>query len=174
MIKKILVSIMVLSIMLVMVGTAAANPYNLRIWNAAGTAIADNPLDLKPGDTIVLSLYMEGMVNDSDIYPIDPAIVTAWNGGTSTDVTVTYTTAILTPGGADPYIQVGEVTITLSPTAPIGAGYNIAIGAASANPLDIGLASRNVDSIPEFPLIALPVAGILGLMFIISSRKKKE
>ena len=32
----------------------------------------------------------------------------------------------------------------------------------------------SLTGIPEFPTIALPIAAILGLMFIISSRKKKE
>lgn len=31
-----------------------------------------------------------------------------------------------------------------------------------------------INAIPEFPTVALPIAAILGLMFIISSRKKKE
>lgn len=157
-----------------MIGTATADPYNLRIYDTAGNAPAANPLGLLPGDSIVLSLCMESMVNDSDTFPINPAVITAWDGGNSADVTVTYTTGVLTPNGNDPHIQVGEVNITLSPTALVGAGYNIQIGANGSLPMDIGLASRNVNSIPEFPTIALPIAGILGLMFIISSRKKKE
>ena len=31
-----------------------------------------------------------------------------------------------------------------------------------------------INAIPEFPTVALPVAAVLGLMFILSSRKKKE
>ncbi len=171
--NKLIISALLIFGLVGMIGTAAAEPYNLRIYNAAGTAPADNPLDLQPGDSIVLSLYMEKMVNDSDTFPITPT-VTSIAGSNPADVTVTLATGVLTPAGSDPYIQVGEVTISLSASAPIGDQYNIEIDAPGANPLDIGVASRNVNSIPEFPTIALPIAGILGLMFIISSRKKKE
>ena len=172
--NKLIISALLIVCLVGMIGTAAAEPYNLRIYNAAGTAPAANPLGLVPGNSIVLSLYMETMVNDSDTFLINPAVITAWNGGNPADVTVTYTTGVLTPNGSDPYTQVGEVNITLSPTALVGAGYNIQIRANGSLPMDIGLASRNVDSIPEFPTVALPIATILGLMFIISSRKKKE
>ena len=36
------------------------------------------------------------------------------------------------------------------------------------------LKGEGLSAIPEFPTIALPIAAVLGLMFIISSRKKKE
>ena len=39
---------------------------------------------------------------------------------------------------------------------------------------EIGGSSTTLNPIPEFPLIALPVAAVIGLMFIIRSRKKEE
>ncbi|MDF1531896.1 MAG: PEF-CTERM sorting domain-containing protein [ANME-2 cluster archaeon] len=171
--NKLIISALLVFGLVGMIGTAAADPYNLRIYNTAGTAPADNPLQLLPGDSIVLSLYMEKMANDSDTFPIT-TLVSSIAGSNPADVTVSLATGVLTPSGADPYTQVGEVTITLSPSAPVGAQYNIQVSAPGANPLDIGVASRNVNSIPEFPTVALPIAAILGLMFIISSRKKEE
>ena len=56
----------------------------------------------------------------------------------------------------------GEVTIITNAIGdPEQEGYQ-----------DIGAGANNF--IPEFPTVALPIAAILGLMFIISSRKKKE
>ncbi len=169
--NKLIVSALLIIGLVGMIGSASA--YNLRAYDAAGTAPANNPLDLQPGGSIVLSLYMESMVNDSDTFPITTT-VTSIAGSNPADVTVTCVTGVLTPAGSDPYIQYGEITISLSASAPIGDQYNVEVAAPGANPLDIGVASRNVDSIPEFPIIALPVAAVLGLMFIISSRKKDE
>ena len=170
MIKK----IMIIAILIVaMTGTASA--YNLRIFDAAGATPAPNPLNLLPGQSLTLSLNMEGMVNDSEVFPIDPAVVTPLGGGgVLADVSVVYATGSLSPAGSDPYTQVAEVTVTLAAAAPIGATYNIQIGADGANPMDIGLASRNAASVPEFPTIALPVAAILGLAFIFQRRREEE
>ena len=169
--NKLIISTLLIVGLVGMIGTAAA--YNLRAYDAAGTAPADNPLELLPGETIVLSLYMESMANDYDTFPITTT-VSSIAGSNTADVTVSLDTGVLTPGGSDPHIQVGEVTIVLSPSAPVGAQYNIAISAPGAITMDLGLTSRNVNSIPEFPTVALPIAAVLGLMFIISSRKKKE
>ena len=172
--KKIVTTIIVAIALIAMMGVASADPYNLRIYNAAGTAPAANPLDLQPGQSLTLSLYMESMVNDSDVFPILPAVVTPFSGGAVGDISVVYTTGTLTPAGSDPYVQVAEVNVTLAAAAPIGAYYNIQIGADGASPMDIGLASRNLNSIPEFPTIALPIAAILGLAFIFQRRREEE
>lgn len=47
-------------------------------------------------------------------------------------------------------------------------------GVSSGNSVVTGKSTTIAYGIPEFPLIALPIATVLGLMFIISSRKKKE
>ena len=52
--------------------------------------------------------------------------------------------------------------------------WNTSTGAIGQGAATIGSSNTPGTAIPEFPTVALPIAAILGLMFIISSRKKKE
>jgi len=90
-------------------------------------------------------------------------------------VTIVFKTGNMTPNGQNPYTQVGEVNISLISNAPIGAKYGILIqaGVVGVN-LEVGTASRLLTSIPEFPTVALPVAGVIGLVYLLNFRKKKQ
>lgn len=57
------------------------------------------------------------------------------------------------------------------PTA--GSGSIITTAGSTVSSDRVNVAVNNIP-IPEFPTVALPIAAVLGLMFILSSRKKKE
>ena len=67
-----------------------------------------------------------------------------------------------------------ELYIKSIPGTPAGQNYTISIVDLGLDPVTINAATIQGNTIPEFPTIALPIAAILGLMFIISSRKKEE
>lgn len=48
---------------------------------------------------------------------------------------------------------------------------DLANGISNEETIELGSASRNVNSIPEFPTVALPIASVLGLVYMV--RKKK-
>ncbi len=86
------------------------------------------------------------------------------------DISVTFSHPSFTPADITD-TDIGVITITN--TAGIeGASYLITISAGATGVEFGGAASRHVDSIPEFPTVALPVAAILGLVFIFGRKKE--
>ena len=174
--NKMIISILLMVGLVGMIGTAAADPYDALLYNAAGTAPAVTPINLLPGQTIILSYHAEKVAVQSigDDIPYWNKVTVVSDGSLGelkTDITVV-TPVNFTPTAAI-CTDVGVITITNN--GPIGAVYNVEIGATGGVVyFETGSASRPTNSIPEFPTVALPIAAILGLMFIISSKKKKE
>ena len=174
--NKLIISTLLIFGLVGMIGTAAADPYDALLYNAAGTAAAVTPINLQPGQSITLSYHAENVAaasigDDIPYWNIVTVVSDGSLGELITDITVV-TPVNFTPTAAT-YTDVGVITITNN--GPIGAVYNVEIGATGGVVnFDTGSASRPTNSIPEFPIIALPIAAVLGLMFIISSRKKDE
>ncbi|WP_342304715.1 PEF-CTERM sorting domain-containing protein [Methanolobus sp. ZRKC5] len=166
--------ILVLLVAISMMGVAAANPYTADIFNAAGTAPVGD-LALKPGDSITLSYRM------TDISPVEQGLVLPYvtqvavvsGTGAASDITITTPANVVVPL-ATSYTDVGVITVSLNANAPLHTIYRISIGAGPVlASTEIDSASRYVESIPEFPTIALPVAAILGLAFFMQRRKEE-
>jgi len=67
-----------------------------------------------------------------------------------------------------------ELWIKSKTGTPMGEEYSIIIEDSATSPITITAVTNQGTSIPEFPIIALPIAAILGFMFFINSRKKEE
>ncbi|TFG43953.1 MAG: PEF-CTERM sorting domain-containing protein [Bacteroidia bacterium] len=147
MIKKILISIMVLSIMLVMVGTAAAS------ITVVGGTVDDN-------GAAVLAATVKAY-SDAD------CLTQLGSESGLTDISGEYSLIIPDQSVGTP-VWVKAVKGERTGITPTTVTADIQIPR-----LNIVLANITMD-IPEFSTVALPIAAVLGLMFIISSRKKEE
>lgn len=167
-----------------MAGSAMADPFDAALWNAAGTAPADTTLNLKPGESITLSFHLSHVAYPNSKYNYDVPVISAAGGGSASDIIVSPSPlGSFVPSSLQQniesdgtgYTDVGAITITLASNAPLGASYSVKIGAASESTqvvIDSGSASRNVNSIPEFPTVALPVAAVIGLVFVLGRKKE--
>ena len=163
------------------------NPTGLCI----GEGVSYNPLGLtkddgvttcvKPGDTISYTMsYKNGNPTDvTGVTLVDkvPAEVTVTDtgGGTQSGNTVTWDIGTLTTG------QSGSKTLTVTVKAGTAAGTVIdnaaTINANEANTGPTTVHERTTVcgvSVPEFTSVAIPVAGILGMVLLISLRKRRE
>jgi len=163
--------ITVLAIIALFIGTASA--YDANIWNEAGTAAVDNPIVIKPGQTLTFSYHGENFASDDQVLPYFSEVQAVGGGAVDTDMTVVITETNMEPGTADPYTDVGVIQITLDANAPVTGQWRVTVGAGEdVQTLDVGSAARNF-LIPEFPTVALPIAAILGLAFIFQRRKEE-
>ncbi|AAM31815.1 hypothetical protein MM_2119 [Methanosarcina mazei Go1] len=158
-----------------MAGSAMAAPFDPSLLNAAGTAEAPNPITLAPGQSVVLSFRGTGILEeavDTDLPYTSTVAVKAGSPAEAktTDITVGFVHPNFHPT-ASSYTDVGVITLTNN--GPAGASYLVTIKAGSETSIEFGAASRTVNSqIPEFPTVALPVAAILGLVFIFGRKKE--
>ncbi|AFV22960.1 hypothetical protein Mpsy_0751 [Methanolobus psychrophilus R15] len=155
-----------------MAGTASA--YDAFIWNAAGTGAAPQPLVLKAGDSITLSFRAENIAPAAVGVPLvyDYTVVALAGGAQVSDITVNLPAAFTPTATTD--TDIGAIEVTLDAAALYGAEYRVTIKAGDEQvDIDFGSASRNIESIPEFPTIALPIAAILGLAFFMQRRKEE-
>jgi hypothetical protein len=169
--KRMLIALMVL---ITMIGSASAGlTHGADIWNADGTAPASNPLAIMPGDTITLSYYATQLTNPSGSEAYTYSARAISGGGSDSDVSIVFDHDFA-PTTAPTYIDIGVIELTLNSGAPAGAVYEITIQVADNDPVFIyGQASRELTAIPEFPTIALPVAAILGIAFLMQRRKQE-
>ncbi|WP_094226453.1 PEF-CTERM sorting domain-containing protein [Methanolobus psychrotolerans] len=169
---KKLITIAIIAL-IALVGTASAGlTHGADIWNALGNAPADNPLQLKPGQTIILSYQATNLVNPSGSEAYTYA-ARALSGGLDSDVTIVFDHDFA-PTTSPTYTDVGVIALTLDEGVLNGATYEVTIQVADNDPVFIyGQASRELTAIPEFPTIALPVAAILGLAFFMQRRKEE-
>ncbi|MDP2217113.1 MAG: PEF-CTERM sorting domain-containing protein [Methanolobus sp.] len=162
-----------------MAGTASATlTHDASIWNEAGTNPAENPLVIYPGETLTLSYHATYLtpsaINNSATYGYKAGVVSGV--GSASDLTVVFTHPNFTPTSAPTYTDVGVIKLTLDENAAVGTVYKVTIQVAGVDTESVfiyGQASRQVESIPEFPTIALPIAAILGLAFFMQRRKEE-
>jgi hypothetical protein len=173
--NKIIMITAMLAVMVAMTGIAAATPYNAALWDAAGLGVAPTPLSLVPGNSLTLSYRADTIAIQSpaEVVPYF-SLVTVISGVGALPSDVTITTPLNLTLDTDPKLDTGVITVTLSPSAPVGARYRLDIGAGGGTFVELGSASRPLDSIPEFPTVALPIAAVIGLVFFFQNKKKKE
>jgi hypothetical protein len=172
--KKMLLILVSGLLILCMAGSAMANPFNPAILNEAGTADAPNPINLAPGQSIVLSF--QGTSIASAAFGTDLPYsysVTPLNGGSAGDISVAFSHTNFKPTAAT-YTDTGVITLTNN--APVGKTFRVSISAGvetgNGATIEFGTASRNISSVPEFPTVAAPIAGIIGLLFVFGRRKE--
>ncbi len=170
--KKILV---VLIALVMLAGVANAGlTHSGRIYDETASGIAPNPIDILPGQTVVLSYHAESVLPSAigQSTPYGFQVLSASNGGSVSDLTATFAN-VYAPTSSPEYDDVGVMKLTLNPAAPVGAVYEFKIYAGEDIVTSYASASREVHSIPEFPTVALPVAAILGLAFFMQRRKEE-
>jgi hypothetical protein len=185
--SKIISITTVLAVMVAMTGIAAANPYNVAM--IGGT----NPIELAKGQSQTLDVKVDTLVAIPALphtIVLDPAhppglIVTCKTAGCTTTDIIATPVAGKWPFSAttDPFTKTGAVTISRSLFAvdPDGTEYFVTLYTCDSNTgncaltfAETAVTSRTIGTIPEFPAVALPVAGIIGLVFFFQHRKKKE
>jgi hypothetical protein len=174
--KRILLMIVVC--LVAFMGTSSA--YEAKLFDENGIVEVGNPLQLKPGDSITLSYYafaiLEEEQNEDFPYALLQKSVRSGSPASASpdDIQVVFNRASFIPGGPS-YMDERVVTISLSEDAPEGARYYVLIGAGdqSAELTEFQSVSRTIESIPEFPTVALPIAAILGLAFFMQRRKEE-
>lgn len=179
--NKMIISMLMLLIALGMIGTASAMPATANIiassFNVGGGNVDSSIVDItdinykKQGN--LHTRYLTVVTSNSNIQarvynPSNSSQDTDWVSTNDPMISKGFTYTATSPNDYTFTIEVkgtdaGEVTVYDNS----GTSYAYLCGFDKAG------VSRGVD-IPEFPTVALPIAAILGLMFIISSRKKEE
>jgi hypothetical protein len=166
--KKIL--LLTISSLLIVCMAGSAMAYDAAIWNKQGTGAAETPIVLAPGESKTLSYHVANIlpINVGKPLTYSYKVEPANSLGNEGDISVTFSNPTFTPSSTT---ATDVEVITLTNTAGVeGASYLVTVS-AGAYGVEFGAASRHVDSIPEFPTVALPVAAILGLVFIFGRKK---
>ena len=142
-----------------------------RIYDQTASGLAPNPINLLPGDSVILSYHAEMLTSSAmgmtTTYGYDVLGVTG--GGSMNDINVTFAHDF-TPTTYPEYDDVGVITLNLDPNAPVGAVYEVKIYTGTSSATCYASASRDICAVPEFPTLALPIAAIIGLAFIFKRR----
>ncbi|VVB85555.1 Uncharacterised protein [uncultured archaeon] len=162
-----------LAVMVSMTGMAAADPFNIDINKASPNqnTPADNPTTIPLTGTTVFSLDISSISTAGVGHPYSLTCSISPSAG----VTVTCP-AGFTPASKTPFVLADVVTVTSS-GAPPNTGYLLEVKGQNVTKLvrlDSASANIGLTSIPEFPAVALPVAGVIGLVFFFQHRKSKK
>lgn len=169
--KKILLLLISSLLIASMAGSAMALPYDAFLWNEAGTGASPSDIDLAPGQSKVLSYHGENINSLAFGVPLRYSYdvdVKPGSSGSEDDIIVSFSHDSFVPTGPLS-TDVGVITVT-NVKGPVGAQYLVKVSAGEDG-IEFGMASRTVNSIPEFPTVALPVAAILGLVFVFGRKK---
>ena len=173
--NKLIISILLMVGLVGMIGTAAANPFNLNIVGGP------NPLVLDAGQSVILDL--EGNTFHSDdvvanqYFTLTSSVSCVTPGCNIGDIQVAFSPSTFGPATNPTITNANIMTVTRisSPIDQDGTQYLIEVTAGPDSATDeYGVSTRSVTAVPEFQTIALPIAAVIGLMFILGSRKKKE
>lgn len=166
-------------------GFAVASGFNLAI---------DKPglVKLAPGSSMTLDMTVSG-IDPSDFntvfflsqFSVDcsklnpPPLDTSCNsGGVYSNIVINNSLDTIGFVPTSSIVKLpGAITITMpgGPTAdPVGTQYIISIQGSSGASLAFPIASVDAQSIPEFPMIAAPVAAVIGIVFFFQRRKKND
>jgi hypothetical protein len=175
--NKILMIAAMLAVMVAMTGIAAASPFLIGLNQASpnnGLA-AGNPTSVPLTGTttfsVVLTAIDAGNVGNIGTYnltceitPVDPTITVACPSLASFNVT-----AVTMPFP-------DSVVVTTNGTAPNSNHYlivdGVTVGTMYPDPAAEG--GIRLNTVPEFPTVALPIAAVIGLVFFFQNKKKKE
>ncbi|MCD4766714.1 MAG: PEF-CTERM sorting domain-containing protein [Methanosarcinales archaeon] len=167
--NKLIISALLIFGLVGMIGTAAAGSVNPSL------SVIDDPIIINIGETNTqtATLTLTGDATNQNITKIKilnvpTGISTSIDGNLGTELT-------------DKWGNSKTWTISYTNVNAVNGKYVVTYEAHyEFDGVDSSIETREatiqtgINAIPEFPTIALPVAAVLGLMFIISSRKKKE
>ncbi len=186
---------MFMAVMLAMTGLAAANPDQMNIFQGGVKVTA---ISLPVGGTANLDLNVSEFLQPQ--YTIHNMSVELYQTdgithATGLDVTLEETVAPLgpLPGPAtctfspnnpcDPLIRWDQnqgpggsevLSLKISDAAGVPHNYIVRIfDKATGQTLELSAATLGV-SVPEFPTLAIPVAAVIGLVFLFQHKKRKE
>lgn len=194
--KKVLLLLVSGLLIACMAGSATA-AISAKLYNADGTSELPTTLNLIDGQSVVASYLVTG-IPEADLplefnYPIlsgsqidaQVNVIPNSGSGSASDVTVVY---INHPSfivnnlniqniinGEGSYMDKGNLRISLNcRPEDIGTRYNvlIPIGAYGDPSFTVASTSVNIKAVPEFPSVALPVAALIGLVFIFGRKKE--
>jgi hypothetical protein len=171
--NKIVMIAAMLAVMVAMTGIAAANPFNLAIVGGS------NPLELAPGTSTVLDLKGDTFhaydITASTAFTYSFNVTCITTGCDTSKVAVTFPVSSNITAAAGEVVQPGNFKVEVLSSSPVGDEYLIILQAGpNGAKNEFGIATRGVQAIPEFPTVALPVAAIIGLVFLFQQKKKKE
>ncbi|MDW7776946.1 MAG: PEF-CTERM sorting domain-containing protein [Methanosarcinales archaeon] len=180
--NKVLLIALLIAGLVGMIGTVVADPARIDIDPTTNANPLYHPLD---GSTVTYPVEMSDMIDvggatryieitassgliSARIYnPSVGAFDITANGGSTQFITFDL------PGGVTTMTFDLDVTTSNPGEVTIKSNYGTVLEDSTVAKMDFGSASSYFD-IPEFPTIALPIAAIIGLMFIVSSRKREE
>ncbi len=168
-----------LLVLLAMTGMAAAMDAN--IMDSTGANPAPASINLAQGQSIDLNFQatnicpLDGTCKLPISLPVS-ALVVPLNGGSSSDLAITGIAtdpANISVSFNNPKTDVPFTVKNVA--APPGMAYRVTIMAGDIRTsLDFGSASRPFQSIPEFATVAMPVAAVMGLIFLVYRKRKEE
>lgn len=188
--KKILLLLVSCLLIACMAGSAMAAASCTLVNSTTHTPISGD-LSLANGESLSTKLQVTGIGNgDLNIpwtikYDVNPLPSSNGPVGSKNDVGVIIVgTNQFTLTSTNNYLSNAVITIIMD-GAPVGASYKVSVGAYYDNPNDgtsssitagditLAATSQNITAVPEFPTVALPIAALIGLVFIFG-RKKEE
>jgi hypothetical protein len=155
-----------------------------RLVNETGSAVDQINLtasDSTVSDYVILGYQVTGIsgyVPTTFSYGI-PSVTVMSGSGDEDDITVEYLNhnSFYVSSG-DSYIDPANIKITLSADSEdTGTRYNVKIpvsvgGTSTTATFEIAASSTIVTGVPEFPTVALPIAAVIGLVFIFGRKKE--
>ena len=197
--QKIIAITAMLAVMVAMTGIAAANPWSININKGSPdqNSVEPNDIVLTPGVPHISSLFGEKFVGATpQTFPLNIIVECSaanpppWNTNCHTGdvvVEINNVAGITNPfpslgpilNNNLPFLATDSLSITLvnNPQDPLGTMYVVTvIGGPGTTGGETASASRTVKGftqIPEFPTVALPIAAVIGLVFLFQQKKIK-
>lgn len=159
-------------------GSSLADPFTPQLYTVSGN-LYTGQIQLYPGETIQVKLGGYDFINTDTDFDYYAHVLNASNGGNTGQLTFSLPSGSFHPTGSKlssvPFIDTNNIGISLASSAPIGATYNIEIGAklpdGQGGYLETGVLTTQDASNPEFPTVALPIGAMLGLLFFIGRKR---
>jgi len=176
--NKIITIAAVFAVMVAMIGIAAANPSAVDVVPGDPSNPVFHPLD---GSTVTYPVGFTAMVAGARYINVTNVGLTSVKiygpeipggltvaAGSSGSILWTPSTIPADSLSLDVTTNTaGEVTIKTCLTV---GGSNC----GESGIIDFGSASQQFDAIPEFPTVALPIAAVIGLVFLFQQKKRKQ
>lgn len=172
--RRILFITAILAVMVAMTGIAAATDLIITRADPNDEIAATDPVSVTDGSSLILSLKLQNTPDDSAIHTVTTCAIIPMGGAPLNGMSVTCPDS-LNPGGVDPSFFPDSLMITDGSANP-GDMYFllIAVNGTTLKYYSLASASRNVNNVPEFPAVALPIAAVIGLVFFFQQRREKK
>lgn len=174
--KKILLLLVSSLLIACMAGSAMAQ--NSYLVDSSGVQAA-NPVEVLKGDYTTFGIHIYELDNSEfGTYPyrvtvtqINPATGLYSDPAPEAEIKATLLKGSISID-SNPITDLDVVQVDVFDAAPLDKTYKVTLYVGENEESQIVSASKVVSSIPEFPTVALPVAGIIGLLFIFGRKKE--